>query len=106
MAETARSALALGQWRSDMTQSHLSEAQLAQFGRDGFLAIRGLISVDEIESIREAFMQQAAGGPVPGLSDLPRGAVASNDPLSRYPRMMHPHKHEDKEVGRLAMRYM
>ena len=89
-----------------MTQLHLLEAQLAQFGRDGFLAIRGLISVDEIETIRDAFMLQAADGPVPGLSDLPRGAVASNDPLSRYPRMMHPHKHADREVGRLAMRYM
>ena len=89
-----------------MTQSHLSGAQLAQFSRDGFLAVRGLVSADEIGTIREAFMAEAADGPVPGLSDLPRGAVAGNDPLSRYPRMMHPHKHADKAVGRLAMRYM
>ncbi len=89
-----------------MTQSNLSGAQLAQFSRDGFLAVRGLVSADEIGTIREAFMAEAADGPVPGLSHLPRGAVAGNDPLSRYPRMMHPHKHGDKEVGRLAMRYM
>ncbi len=89
-----------------MTQSHLSQAQRAQFDRDGFLAIRGLIAADEIADIRESFMAQAADGPVPGLSDLPRGTLAGNDPLSQYPRMMHPHKHEDKAVGQLAMRYM
>nr|WP_295889740.1 phytanoyl-CoA dioxygenase family protein [uncultured Devosia sp.] len=89
-----------------MTQQHLDDGQLAQFHRDGFLAIRGLIDADEIAEIRESFMDQAAGGPVPGLSDLPRGATSANDPLSRYPRMMHPHKHGDKAVGQLAMRYM
>lgn len=90
-----------------MTNLHLDEQQIAQFERDGFLAVRGLISPEEIESIRETFMTAAADGPIPGLSDLPRNGVAnSNDPLSRYPRMMHPHKHEDKPVGQLAMRYM
>ena len=89
-----------------MTQSHLSDAQLDQFNRDGFLAIRGLIKPQEIVEIRESFMSQAANGPVPGLSDLPRGTPSANDPLSRYPRMMHPHKHADKAVGQLAMRYM
>ena len=85
---------------------HLDAAQHAQFSRDGFLAIRGLISPDEIAEIREAFMDAAAQGPVPGLSDLPKGGAAPNDPLSRFPRMMHPHKHADKAVGRLAMHYM
>jgi ectoine hydroxylase-related dioxygenase (phytanoyl-CoA dioxygenase family) len=89
-----------------MTISQLAAAQLDQFHRDGFLAIRGLIAADEIATIRETFMTAAADGPVPGLSDLPRGVTGGNDPLSRYPRMMHPHKHADKDVGRLAMRYM
>jgi ectoine hydroxylase-related dioxygenase (phytanoyl-CoA dioxygenase family) len=44
------------------------------------------------------------------LSDVPKGRdgapAASNDPLARYPRMMHPHKHADKAVGPLSMRYM
>lgn len=84
----------------------LTDAQLAQFARDGFLAIRGLLAADEIAEIRETFMREAADGPVPGLSDLPRGAIGGLDPLSRYPRMMHPHKHADRAVGRVAMRYM
>lgn len=88
----------------------LTTEQKQQFDRDGFLAIRGLFSAAEIEEIRGTFMEMAKDGPVPGLSDVPKareGAPASsNDPLLRYPRMMHPHKHPDKPVGPLAMRYM
>ena len=84
----------------------LTTQQHDQFLRDGFLAVRGLISADEIADIRAAFMAAAANGPVPGLSDLPRGGTSASDPLSRYPRMMHPHKHDNKAVGRLARRYM
>jgi phytanoyl-CoA hydroxylase len=88
----------------------LTTEQKQQFDRDGFLAIRGLFSATEIEEIRGTFMEMAKDGPVPGLSDVPKareGAPASsNDPLLRYPRMMHPHKHQDKPVGPLAMRYM
>jgi len=84
----------------------LSPAQREQFDRDGFLAIRGLVSSAEIDDIRATFMGQAADGPVPGLSDMPRGHVDPSDPLTRYPRMMHPHRHADKAVGPLAMRYM
>lgn len=89
-----------------MTQhSHLNADQARQFERDGFLAIRGLFSAEDIAEIRETFMDAAADGPVAGLSDVPKTGGA-NDPLSRFPRMMHPHKHADTAVGRLAMRHM
>jgi len=88
----------------------LTDQQKQQFDRDGFLAVRGLFSAAEIEEIRGTFMEMAKDGPVPGLSDVPKsrdGApAASNDPLARYPRMMHPHKHPDLPVGPLSMRYM
>lgn len=85
----------------------LTTEQKHQFDRDGFLAIRGLFSQAEIEEIRGTFMEMAKDGPVPGLSDVPKAAPASSsDPLARYPRMMHPHKHPDLPVGPLAMRYM
>ncbi len=88
----------------------LTTEQRRQFDRDGFLAIRGLFSAAEIEEIRATFMETAKYGPVVGLSDVPKareGAPAAlNDPLARYPRMMHPHKHPDKPVGPLAMRYL
>jgi phytanoyl-CoA hydroxylase len=88
----------------------LTDQQKQQFDRDGFLALRGLFRPAEIEEIRGTFMEMAKDGPVPGLSDVPKardGApAATNDPLARYPRMMHPHKHADKAVGPLSMRYM
>ncbi|MBU1305706.1 MAG: phytanoyl-CoA dioxygenase family protein [Alphaproteobacteria bacterium] len=93
-----------------MAHSPLTTQQRSDFARDGFIAVRGLFSPAEIAEIRDGFMQAAAHGPVPGLSDMPRvpatGAASSADPLSRYPRMMHPHKHPDKAVGRLASRLM
>ena len=93
-----------------MSPQTLTAEQRAHYDRDGFIAVRGLFSRDEIDTIRETFMAEAKDGPVPGLSDIPKaraGAPAStNDPLFRYPRMMHPHNHPDKAVGPLAMRYM
>jgi ectoine hydroxylase-related dioxygenase (phytanoyl-CoA dioxygenase family) len=93
-----------------MHTTTLSDAQRTEFDRNGFLAVRGLFSAAEIAEIRSTFMETAKNGPVPGLSDVPKarqGAPAqSNDPLAFYPRMMHPHKHADKPVGALAMRYM
>ena len=93
-----------------MNTNELSDAQRTQFVRDGFIAMRGLFSADEIDDIRSTFMETAKDGPVLGLSDVPKareGApTASSDPLSFYPRMLSPHKHADKPVGPLAMRYM
>ena len=93
-----------------MNTNELSDAQRTQFIRDGFIAMRGLFSADEIDDIRSTFMETAKDGPVLGLSDVPKareGApTASSDPLSFYPRMLSPHKHADKPVGPLAMRYM
>ena len=92
-----------------MPANHLTEKQIEQFNRDGFLAVRQLFSADEIAEIRETFMEMNRNGPVAGLSDLPKSLAAaanSKDPLAFYPRMMHPHKHADKPVGPVAMKYM
>ncbi|WP_045234845.1 phytanoyl-CoA dioxygenase family protein [Deinococcus pimensis] len=76
-----------------------------QFERDGFVVVRALFTPEEVNTIGEAFMTAAAAGPVEGLSDVPKGATA-NDPLAAYPRMLHPHKHEQLEVGRLAKDFL
>jgi ectoine hydroxylase-related dioxygenase (phytanoyl-CoA dioxygenase family) len=93
-----------------MTTITLSHAERARFDRDGFLAVRGLFGADEIEDIRATFMETAKAGPVLGLSDVPKTRQAaptgSGDPLAFYPRMMNPHRHADKPVGPLAMRYL
>lgn len=85
----------------------------ADFVRDGFAVARGLFARSEIETIRDAFMDENRDGPVEGLSETVRRQVDGSDraydvtdPLQFYPRMMHPHRHPDKLVGRLAKRYM
>jgi phytanoyl-CoA hydroxylase len=77
-----------------------------EFQQNGFAVARGLFSPEEIATIRETFMQQAANGPVEGLSDGHHQHCSPNDPLAFYPRMMHPHRHTDKLVGPLSMQYM
>jgi phytanoyl-CoA hydroxylase len=83
------------------------------FARDGFVVVKGLFSREEADLIRDTFMAMNQNGPVEGLSEIKRGKVDGTvggydpaDPLSYYPRMMHPHRHPDKPVGPLAMRFM
>lgn len=83
----------------------LSAAEVAQFHRDGYLVMRGFYAAKETDAIRDAFTELAKDGPVPGLSEAKR-EYASDDPLAHYPRMMHPHRHSELEVGPLATRYM
>jgi phytanoyl-CoA hydroxylase len=94
-------------------ESALGTERLAQFRRDGFVAVRELFSAREIAEIGDTFMATASHGPIEGLSEveqpLHRGApvrYAPDDPLGFYPRMLHPHKHLDKPVGPLSMKYM
>jgi phytanoyl-CoA hydroxylase len=91
----------------------LSPEALASYEDNGYLVVRGLFTSEEIAEIRETFMQQAKDGPVEGLSeirrskvDAPDGGYDATDPLSRYPRMMQPHRHADKPVGPVALKYM
>lgn len=85
---------------------------IRQFRRDGFAVVRSLITRQEVDEIRTTFMDANADGPVEGLSEIKRWDASGQqaydpaDPLAFYPRMMHPHKHLDKPVGPLSMRYM
>jgi ectoine hydroxylase-related dioxygenase (phytanoyl-CoA dioxygenase family) len=93
-----------------LTQTRtLTPEQIESFHRDGYHIARGLFSPQEAAEIRDAFMAQNADGPVPGLSETQRhNGVTYNatDPLHRYPRMMNPHRHLDKPVGPLSLKYL
>ena len=78
----------------------------ALFARDGFAVAPTLFSSDEIAEIRDTFMRQAENGPVENLSDGIYKKMDTSDPLSFYPRMMHPHNHKELPVGLLALRMM
>jgi phytanoyl-CoA hydroxylase len=94
-------------------KTSLSTQQETQFRCDGFVAVPQLFTPNEVAELRDTFMEMAKSGPVEGLSEgrqsLNRGGTAQyapSDPLSFYPRMMHPHNHLDKPVGPLSMKYM
>jgi ectoine hydroxylase-related dioxygenase (phytanoyl-CoA dioxygenase family) len=87
------------------TLETLTFEQDAQFERDGYLILRSFYTRRQIDEIREAFMAQSADGPVAGLSEF-RKDFGPDDPLSRYPRMLHPHAHPELAVGRLAKLYL
>lgn len=85
------------------------DEQIASFKESGFAVLRQLFSQEDIDVLRDAFMEEARNGPVEGLSEMVRHdgtPFDPSDPLAFYPRMVHPHRHPEKRVGRLAMKYM
>jgi len=91
------------------TTTCLAGDALRAFAVDGFAVVDHLLNDAEIRELRDTFMTAAKDGPVEELSEMLHhagGDYASNDPLARWPRMMHPHRHLDKPVGPVAMRYM
>ncbi len=81
---------------------------LCEFQKDGYIVIRGLYTSEEAAQIRDTFMKEAQGGPVPGLSEISRGGIRydPSDPLSYYPRMMNPHRHTHLAVGKIALDFL
>jgi phytanoyl-CoA hydroxylase len=73
----------------------LTPDQLAQFERDGFLVIRGLLSPEEVREIRDAHMAIHARAPVGQFYKRATEEEAAGDPLKLYPRIMHPHRFDD-----------
>jgi len=69
-----------------------------RFDTEGYCVGRGLISREEIETIKEHFEYLHSLGSIPGCF---QSDPTSDDPLKVYPRMMHPHRHSE-----LALRYM
>ncbi|MFB9328894.1 phytanoyl-CoA dioxygenase family protein [Paenibacillus aurantiacus] len=68
----------------------LTDEQLASFEKEGYLIVRRLWSEDEVDEIKRTF--EAIGAqPVPGFFE-PDLSGAADDPLKRYPRVMHPHR--------------
>ena len=88
-----------------LTSRVLSPEQMADYERDGYFIARGLLPREEVDHIRDVFMDQVKDGPVEGLSDV-RRILGPDDPLAYYGRLMHPHRHPDKPVGPLTMHYM
>jgi ectoine hydroxylase-related dioxygenase (phytanoyl-CoA dioxygenase family) len=72
----------------------ITEAHRQQFERDGYVVVRGLFSAEEAEAYKQHFMDLRAAGTYPG--DMAGVDLTSDDPLKRYPRMIHMHRWDDR----------
>ncbi|MCZ8520847.1 MULTISPECIES: phytanoyl-CoA dioxygenase family protein [Paenibacillus] len=77
----------------------LTEEQISGFVREGYLIVKGLFTEEQLAEISHTF-EEIGKGTVPGYFE-PNLTADSGDPLSRYPRVMHPHRFNDT-----ARRYM
>jgi phytanoyl-CoA hydroxylase len=68
----------------------LTEEQLRHFETEGYLIVKGLFSPDELSVIEETF-ERISLAPVPGHFE-PVLNAETEDPLKRYPRVLHPHR--------------
>lgn len=64
-----------------------------QFEQNGYTLARGLFSPEEVAHYRDHYMTLRAAGSYPG--DTAGVDVTSNDPLKRYPRMIHMHRWDE-----------
>ncbi|MCX6381963.1 MAG: phytanoyl-CoA dioxygenase family protein [Armatimonadetes bacterium] len=87
------------------SEGSLTREQVSEYRQSGFLILRGFFTPEEVLEIRDVFMAQAAEGVVPSLSDVIPN-LPPDDPLSRYPRMLHPHRHLNLPVGAVSLRYL
>lgn len=71
----------------------LSQEQVEQYHRDGYVVARGLFSQKEAEFYTDHYMRLREAGSYPG--DFQGVDPQSNDPLKRYPRMIHMHRWDE-----------
>jgi hypothetical protein len=68
----------------------LNESQIQFFKENGYFVARGLFSPDEAQHLTDHYMTLREGGTYPG--DFAGIDPTSDDPLKRYPRMIHMHR--------------
>ncbi|RIK54017.1 MAG: phytanoyl-CoA dioxygenase [Chloroflexi bacterium] len=75
------------------TPTVVDPAAVTEFAEKGYTVARGLFSAEEVARYRDHFMALRAAGSYPG--DTAGVDVTSNDPLKRFPRMIHMHRWDD-----------
>jgi ectoine hydroxylase-related dioxygenase (phytanoyl-CoA dioxygenase family) len=88
------------------TQRRLSAEQIAQWARDGYLVVPGVLEADEREELGRTFQAmhdqaRRQGGEIENCFTLGSAEEIAADPLKLYPRMLWPHRHDP-----LVRRYM
>ena len=79
------------------------DTDLAQrYAETGVVLLRQVLAPAEVTRIRDAFTRQIETDRSFGFDD----GLPGDDILARYPRIVHPHRRPDSEVGQLAMAMM
>jgi hypothetical protein len=68
----------------------IDAAAKSSFDECGYLVVRGLFDAEETTFFRDHFMRLREAGSYPG--DVVGVQPGSDDPLKRYPRMIHMHR--------------
>ncbi len=71
----------------------ITELHKQTYQQQGYVVVEGLFSPEEVEQYREHYMTLRRHGSYPG--DLVGIDPRSNDPLKRYPRMIHMHRWDE-----------
>jgi phytanoyl-CoA hydroxylase len=71
----------------------LDATQFEAYQRDGYLLVRDLFTREEVERLTEHYMALRAAGSYPG--DFQGVDPTSEDPLKRFPRMIHMHRWDE-----------
>ena len=66
------------------------------YEEQGYVVARQLFTPDEVAALRDHYMQLRTQGSHPG--DLVGVDATSNDPLKRYPRMIHMHRWDETSL--------
>src|SRR5512138_1101911 len=66
------------------------------YHENGYVVVRGLFNQAEVARYRDHYMTLRKRGSYPG--DLSSVDTTSNDPLKRYPRMIHMHRWDDTSL--------
>jgi hypothetical protein len=70
--------------------------QIQTFQENGFAVARGLFSPDEVQRCLDHYMHLRQAGIYPG--DLSGVDIGSQDPLKKYPRMIHMHRWDETSL--------
>ena len=84
----------------------LSREQIEQWQRDGYVLVSGLFSTEEIDNLREHFMQMQAealdkDSPLRRYYQPKTMEEAGGDILQHYPRVMHPHRFDELSMKQM-----
>lgn len=84
----------------------LSAEQIEQWQRDGYLLVSGLFAPAEIDELREHFMQIQAqaldeNSPLRQFYQPKSLEEAGGDILQHYPRVMHPHRFDERSMNQM-----